>query len=197
MDGFAIRRVGCIGFALSLAACASTGYKDAAVARAKGAAAKPLLAYCDLVGSPGRFLGEEVRVVGIFRVGFEWQQLYSTRCPDAFTTWLEWIDLHACPGLPEDVKTVAPDVQLSDTSGADDTGSTFGLIARGTLYGGDGAGYGHLDAYAFRFDVDCVEFMELLDVPPYTVHSLTPDMRSKVERFLAKTHPAPASPPGR
>ena len=48
--------------------------------------------------------------------------------------------------------------------------------------------------FTFQFDVSCVESMELLDNRSYTVHALTPDMRQKIEGFLAKTDPASAVP---
>ena len=76
----------------------------------------PLLTYCDLVGSPREHLHRPVRVVGIFRVGFEWQQLYSTRCADGYTTWLDWgSGLQRCAGLPG-----PPELIAEDSSGSQD-----------------------------------------------------------------------------
>lgn len=167
---------------------------DVQATSASPAAKSPLLTYCDLVGSPREHLGRPVRVVGIFRVGFEWQQLYSTRCADSYTTWLEWgSGFERCADLPG-----APEIVAEDSSGQEASkeeeflelqGATWGVIVRGSLTGGDGVGYGHLNAFTFQFDVSCVESMELLDQRSYVVHALTPDMREKIERFLAKTAP--------
>ena len=168
---------------------------------ASPAASSPLLTYCDLVGSPRQYLDHEVRVVGIFRVGFEWQQLYSSRCADSYTTWLEWgsSGSRRCADLPGPPEIVAEDSSGQDSSSEEEKhielqGATLGVIVRGTLTGGDGVGYGHLNAFTFQFDVSCVESVELLDRRSYTVHALTPDMRKKIERFLAKTDPASAVP---
>lgn len=183
---------------LALVSTAARG-SDGQATNASPGASPPLLTYCDLVGSPRQYLGHEVRMVAIYRVGFEWQQLYSTRCPDSYTTWLGWGSrLQRCADLPGPPELIAEDSSGQAPPDEEERielqGATWGVIVRGTLTGGDGVGYGHLDAFTFQFDVSCVESMELLDNRSYTVHALTPDMREKIERFLAKTDPAAAVP---
>jgi sulfatase modifying factor 1 len=180
--------LGCLVVVLALAGCSTTNSAVAPVAGATEVTAGPLLTYCDLVQHPIRYLGSEVRVVGIYRVGFEWTELYSTRCADTYRTWVEWTGGLPCPDAPR------PKERASST-GIESYGGTFGLIARGTLRGGDGVGYGHLNAYTFQFDVKCTEQRELLDEESYHQHALTRKMRREIEKFLAKAEPKPKPAP--
>jgi hypothetical protein len=182
--------------ALALTGCASGGALGAPAPGAKGLAAQPLVSYCDLVASPVKYLGKPVRVVGVYRVGFEWQQLYSTRCPEGYSSWVEWTGSDYCA----DVQQPKPGPSDSSESSQEEespefAGATLGMIARGTLTGGDGAGYGHMNAFTFQFDLDCLEYLEFLDSRSYHVHALTPDMRQEIERFLARTDAATGHPP--
>lgn len=172
-----------IGLALCVAGCATRG----SAPPTNPTAALPLISYCELVHEPVRYLGKKVRVVGVFRVGFEWEELYSTRCPDAYTTWVE-------NGLEE----CAPHVVTREEQKRDEAeskvplefqGATYGVIVRGTLYGGDGKGYGHLNAYTFVLVPDCAEDLEWLDERSYVEHALTADMRKKIDRYLRRHEP--------
>src|SRR4051794_25895992 len=89
-------RLTAIGLALCVAGCATRGSVASRGETTRPApattsapptnptAALPLISYCELVHEPVRYLGKKVRVVGVFRVGFEWEELYSTRCPDVY-----------------------------------------------------------------------------------------------------------------
>ncbi|HVT15580.1 MAG TPA: hypothetical protein VHQ90_05275 [Thermoanaerobaculia bacterium] len=165
----------CMGLLISLASC-STSSKGLPAAGATGVPAEPLLTYCDLVSAPEKYYGREVRVVGVYRFGFEVEELYSTRCPDAGNTWVEEWSGYWCFDRPGQKDLTLP------------WEGTFGLIARGTLTGG-GKGYGHLNGYTFQFDVSCIEHIELLDHIFYHQRALTPDVHRKVERFEARRAP--------
>ncbi len=189
---------GCVGLMVSLAGCASAGPPDLPAAAATGAAAQPLITYCDLIASPRKYLGKEVRVVGIYRVGFEWQQMYSTRCLDGYTTWVEWHGGTCADLLPPEKPATGPSKAASKQTDGDLPAlseSTMGMIARGILTGGDGFGYGHLNSYTFQFDLSCVEHLEVLDDRSYHPSSLTGGMKRKYEKFLARTDPAKVKPP--
>jgi hypothetical protein len=192
------------GLAFGLGACASHGSlqppananaPEVAAANAQPTPAPtpegpipPLISYCELVHEPVKYLGEDVRVVGVYRGGFEWMELYSTRCPDARTTWVE-------DGLGECTPPVvtAEEMAAADKAAADDpmetSGATFGVVVRGTLYGGDGKGYGHLNAYTFAFVPVCAEDMEWLDSASYTPEALTRAMRRNIEKYLKRHEP--------
>ncbi len=168
--------------------------ESAAETTARLAAREPLLTYCDLVSKPETYGGKPVRVVGIFRVGFEWQELYSLRCPEVGDTWLDWAASDACPGSPQakleaEAKS-APEDSAATAEGEADTGATFGLIARGVLVGVHG-GFGHLDAYSNRFVVVCIERFELLSDKTNHKHALTPDMRYAIDQFETAYTPNP------
>src|SRR5437879_4212512 len=53
----------------------------------------PSVRYCDLLRNPSIYDKKEVRIKAIFRVGYEWEELY---CPDCFAidqrTWIKFDD---------------------------------------------------------------------------------------------------------
>ena len=103
------------------------------------AAGVPTVAFCDLVNNPELYDGKVVRVRAFYRVGFEWSQMYCAECVDGETsTWVEFED-EMCRGSKEP---------------KDDR--TSSVVFVGKFYG-SGRGYGHLNAYRFRFVVSCVE----------------------------------------
>jgi hypothetical protein len=189
--------MGRAGLALLMTACTSAGATSRPAAAETGVGPQPLITYCDLVGSPLKYLGKEVRVVGIYRVGFEWQELYSTRCPDGYSTWVEWVgagDSWCDPSHPKIAIDSSETTTHQTQKAIELEGATYGLIARGTVTGADGVGYGHLNGFTFQFNLRCIDSMEFLDENSYHVHVLTRDMRRKIEKFLARTDPAKARP---
>src|SRR5512132_1827273 len=52
----------------------------------------PTVPFCDLTAHPERYYKKTVRLRAIYRVGFEWQEIYSLRCIDAPSVWLEFAD---------------------------------------------------------------------------------------------------------
>jgi len=158
----------CVGLLLGFAGCSGLG---SPATPASGQNGEPLVPYCSLVSSPGTYAGQEVRVVGVYRTGFEWSQLYSLQCPDAGSAWVEWNGYHRCSEDPRPKELIFPASE-----------GTFGLVARGKLEGGQG-GFGHLGAYNFQLTIDCVERIQILDERSYHPGALTPDMRRKIEKF--------------
>src|SRR5436305_1473042 len=57
----------------------------------------PLVSYCDLMAAPKVYFNKEVRLRAVYRWGFEWQQVYSTRCLDGPNTWVEFAIDKGCP----------------------------------------------------------------------------------------------------
>jgi len=139
----------------------------------------PLISYCQLVASPQAYLNKEVRLRGVYRVGFEWQQVYSTHCLEAPNTWVELASDEGCR------KTlVRPG--LDDNSSDSESGSqTIGVVFRGRLTGWS-SGFGHLGSFASEFQVSCIEEMTLLDLTSYYPTALTPAMIQRIQIFEGK-----------
>jgi len=148
----------------------------------------PLLGYCELLENRALYWGKHVRVVGIYRTGFEWSELYDTRCPDAARTWVEG-SFEACSASERQRRAELAAKAEEGTSGSESDGATLGVVAQGVLYGG-GAGYGHMNDYRFQFDVDCTERTVFLDDQSNIVDALTPKMRREIEAFLREYEPA-------
>src|SRR5690349_15540058 len=95
------------------------------------------VALCDLLSNPKLYEQKEVRVKAIYRVGYEWQELY---CMDCWGTenrvWLDFgDDFESC--TKKDVRR-----KLESTEG------TYSVTLIGKLSGSQG-GYGHMGAYRF------------------------------------------------
>jgi hypothetical protein len=140
----------------------------------------PLVSYCDLMASPEVYFNKEVRLRAVFRYGFEWQQVYSTRCLDAPNTWVEFASDQGCPHTIEHRGPVR-----GGGSGSEVSGETLGVVFRGRLTGW-GSGYGHLGAFASEFQVTCMEETTLLDLESYYPTALTPAMKKRIETFEGK-----------
>jgi len=61
-------------------------------AQSKPSDSIPTVTFCDLARQPATYANKRVRVRAIYRVGFEWQEIYSVRCIEAPSTWLEFSD---------------------------------------------------------------------------------------------------------
>jgi hypothetical protein len=143
----------------------------------------PLVNYCDLMAAPKVYFNKEVRLRAVYRWGFEWQQVYSTRCLDGPNTWVEFASDQGCP------ETIVHEGPVKDDGSSDSnlemSGQTLGVVFRGRLTGW-GSGYGHLGAFATEFQVTCMEEMTLLDLQSYYPTALTPAMRKRIETFEGK-----------
>src|SRR5262249_30685108 len=52
----------------------------------------PVLRYCQLISNPETYVGKEIRLRTVYRVGFEWSEFYSCQCVDARSTWVDFSD---------------------------------------------------------------------------------------------------------
>ena len=131
---------------------------------------KPLdVDFCDLITSPHNYDQKEVRIKAVHRVGFEWSELYSLKCSPNSSVWVTGIDKY-CDG--SDVKAY---------NGRDTfNGRTVGLVAVGRLHGE--GGYGHMNAFDFKFEVRCIEKAEIL----LKGDSVIPQALSKKQRDKIK-----------
>jgi hypothetical protein len=141
----------------------------------------PLVSYCELMAAPKVYFNKEVRLRAVYRVGFEWQQVYSTHCLEAPNTWVE---VASDEGCPDTIVRKGP-VRDDNSPGSDFRGKTLGVVFRGRLTGW-GSGYGHLGAFATEFQVTCMEEVTLLDLDSYYPTALTPAMRKRIETFEGK-----------
>jgi hypothetical protein len=138
----------------------------------------PLVSYCQLVASPQAYLNKEVRLRGVFRSGFEWQQIYSTHCLEAPNTWVEFASDKGC------AKTIVRGGPEDDAN-TEENGQTMGVVFRGRLTGW-GSGFGHLGSFASEFQVTCTEETTLIDLTSYYPTSLTPAMIGRIQLFEGK-----------
>ncbi len=131
-----------------------------------------IISFCDLAKS-SIDLQKEVRVRAIYRVGFEWSELYSLKCQSAPTVWVDFSD----DWKSRTRRAVRKEIDKDD-------GGMFGVILRGKL--SSGGGFGHMGAYQMKFEVISVESAKRLDKRSFHSGTLTPDMRHRVEEFEAK-----------
>jgi hypothetical protein len=50
----------------------------------------PTIPGCEVTAHPEKYVNERIQVRAIFRTGFEWSEIYSLRCVDSKSTWLEF-----------------------------------------------------------------------------------------------------------
>jgi hypothetical protein len=136
--------------------------------------------FCELLNSPDKYLNRPVRVRAIFCDCFENAQIFSTRCPVGKKIWADG-RLRPCTGAGRIDKTR----RESSTNPGDQTfGSwNFGVVAVGRITGTKG-GYGHMNAFDYKFEIDCVEHSELLDKIGFRPGPGTEEFR-KIETFEA------------
>jgi hypothetical protein len=97
--------------------------------------------YCDLVANPTAYDGKRVDVIGTFRYGFEWQELYCLKCRGSEKTWV---------GFPNDPTKGVNRVLRSIPKGMGTVNATF----RGVFHGNGGFGDG---GYRFLLQVEAIE----------------------------------------
>ena len=113
----------------------------------------------------------KVRV--IYRVGFEWQEIYSLRCPEAKSTWLEFSDSFEEGSSRKALKQMKPANHFS---------ISVGVVLEGRLTG-SGGGYGHMNGYENRFTADRVQSAKRLDTNGYHRRALTAEDRKRIEKY--------------
>jgi len=103
----------------------------------------PTIDYCELIHNPGKYDGKVVRTAVTYRFGFEWSEFYCLNCWDGHhRTWVESGEL--CSGSEK----IKPNGFR---------GRTVNLQVVGTFYGPVRPGHGHLNAYQYKFIINCIE----------------------------------------
>lgn len=103
--------------------------------------------YCDLLRKPELYDQKVVRIQAIYRYGYEWSELY---CPDCLTEGRTWVDFDEL----SETCTKSEVAKKIDDNGF--KGRTASVLIVGKFYG-SGSGYGHMNAYQFKFLASCVE----------------------------------------
>jgi hypothetical protein len=110
----------------------------------------PTVAYCDLIRNPAVYDKKEVRIKVVYRVGYEWEEVY---CPDCFDldgrTWVEFDE-----GIDSCTKR-AVRRRISAWEG------TLSIEVIGEFQSSSGP-YGHMGAYRYKFIVKCMEKAKVL-----------------------------------
>jgi len=133
---------------------------------------------CELLQSPEKYDRKNVRVKGYFCDCFENATLYPANCAVQKKMWVQG-SLGKCKnaGRIDAFRSAAKD------PGENTFGSwTFGVIAQGRLTGTKG-GYGQMNQFDLQFDVDCLEYADLLDRNGKRPSEMIKDQQRKVEEF--------------
>lgn len=110
------------------------------------------VAYCDLLRAPASYDGKLVRVRATYRYGFEWSEFYCTDCSEKGRTWVDY---------DESYESCTKSKFRKKLEGNGEIGRTVNVVAVGKFYG-SGGGYGHMNAYRYKFLVHCVERAEVI-----------------------------------
>jgi len=132
----------------------------------------PSVALCEVLAHPQSYRDKQIQVRVIYRVGFEWQEIYSLRCPDA-STWLEFSD-----GFEEASSRKA----LKQMNSGNHFSITVGVVLEGRLTG-SGGGFGHMNGYENRFTADRVRSAKRLDTRGCHPRALTAEDRKRIEKY--------------
>jgi hypothetical protein len=105
----------------------------------------PTVNFCDLIRNSNTYDKKEVRIKALFRVGYEWEEIYCLDCYDAdHRTWIKF---------DEDVESCTKR-EIIKLIGARE--GTFSIVAVGEFQS-SGSRYGHMGAYRYQFVVKCIE----------------------------------------
>ena len=101
------------------------------------------VAYCELLSNPEKYDRKIVRTTATYRFGFEWSEFYCLDCWDGKQrTWVEY------DALCENSK------KIKDNGFR---GRTVNVQVVGMFFGAARMGYGHMNAYQYKFVVQCIE----------------------------------------
>src|SRR5260370_19960727 len=123
---------------IAFVALVSARVADSKHALAQFASGASALSVCDDLHVD---LTKEVRLRGIYRVGFEWSELYSIKCPNAPRVWINFSD----GWQAHTQKAVRKRINKGE--------GTYGV----TFVGFVGGGGGHMGAYPLTLKVTSVE----------------------------------------
>jgi hypothetical protein len=155
---------------LSGVASLSSAAQNAQPSKDASADRPETVAFCDLVNLRIGYPWKKVLVRAVYRVGFEWSELYSLRCPGAPMVWIDFSD---------DWKS---QTQRSMRKEMNKGEGTYGVTFVGKLFGG---GFGHMGVYPIKLEVTSVEAAKRLGKQSYHPGALTPELRHRVEVFEA------------
>ena len=144
----------------------------------------PTVTFCDLSKHPEIYSNKRIRVRAVYRVGFEWQEIYSLRCPDAPSTWLEFSN---------NIDEGPSRTQLKKMDLGNRFSISVGVVLEGRLTG-YGGGYGHMNGYALAFTADCIESAKRLDTHGFHRRALLPEDRKRIEAFESGPDRRPTKP---
>jgi hypothetical protein len=178
-------RINLLFIFLSLTACAQRQPATSSHANDGKAAAsvhegEPLnVDFCDLVQAPEKYEQKLIRIRTLYCYCFEDTELYSSKCPVQRSFWVQG-SFKKCTnaGRIDDFESPAKDELAFPRWG----GHTVGIVAVGRLIGTKG-GYGHMNAFAYLFNVECLERAELIDRQGKRPAEMTKEQRRKVEEF--------------
>src|ERR1044072_8579535 len=113
--------------------------------------------------------GKEIRIRAIYRVGFEWAELYSLKCSDAPRVWVKF-----SPDWESQTRrALRKEIEKGE--------GTYGVIFVGKLMK-DGH-FGHMGAYPMKLEVTSVESVQRIDKRSFSAIAVTPEMRRRIEMF--------------
>jgi len=125
----------------------------------------PTVAFCDLVGDPGRYDGKVVRTQAIISVGFEVAIVYDPKCGDREKR--AWYDFDQSTYEPEEKGWKALRNLLFSKEGKGRSRNRARTMMVGRLNGSNQNGYGHLNQYHYQFTIMHIDKAEAVadDVP--------------------------------
>lgn len=131
------------------------------------------VSYCEIAKEPTKYVNQTVRIRVIYRVGFEWSEIYSLHCTDAPSTWLDFSpDFNRASQAPPPL-AMTTEGNFSITAGVVFVGRLTGAVGR----------YGHLNSYKLEFAADSVEEAIRLDNHGYVPGYLTEEDRKRIQQF--------------
>lgn len=139
----------------------------------------PTVDLCELLQAPEKYEQKLIRIKALYCYCFEDTELYSSKCPSQRSMWVQG-SFQKCKnaGRIDDFESPSKDEPAFPRWG----GHTVGIDAIGKLIGTKG-GYGHMNKFAYLFDIECLERAELFDLKGKRPAEMTIEQRRKVEAF--------------
>lgn len=145
--------------------------------RASGA----LVDVCEILRYPEKYENKPVRFKAYFCDCFENPTIYPAKCEVDKKIWVQGSRDHKC----KDAGRIDPFRSTSTVSAEARYGAwTFGVIGEGRLIGTKGR-YGHMNAFDYLFEIDCLEHAELLDKKGRWPKDMPPEQQQKLAAFEA------------
>jgi hypothetical protein len=135
---------------------------------------------CELLQSPEKYEQKLIRIKALYCYCFEDSKLYSSKCITEKSVWVQG-SFEKCrnAGLVEDFQSQSKDEPAAKRWG----GRTIGVVAVGRLIGTKG-GYGHMNQYAYLFNIECLDRAVLFDLQGKRPAEMAlEEQRRKAEEF--------------